>query len=550
MSEQNLHDLTASVSATALMAHCQEFARWVKLSGSAAELESFRYLQARLDEWGFRTRLISHDAYISLPLDARVDVDGQRLRAITHSHSQASPAAGISGPIFYLGEGRAADFAGRDVRGAIVLVEGIASPAVATLAREAGAIGQLHISPHHHLHEMCISPVWGSPSPETLPNLPSTVACTISNADGASLRDALDVGAKPHVTLHANVDTSWRKTPILEAQLDAPDGDGSHVLFSGHHDTWYYGVMDNGSANASMLEVARLIAPRRHELKRSLRICFWSGHSHGRYSGSAWYVDNHFEELDRDCAIHVNIDSTGGIGATILADAAAMGSLRGLAAAAIKTETGHGYHGKRKNRSSDESLVNMGVPSMFGALSEQPPGPAKMRNALGWWWHTPEDLLDKIDPDFLVRDTKVFVHVLWRCVTEALLPLDHTAVIDDLLAELGHFSDVDTLIASAETLREKLVRLAGSNDPARANAALMVASRALVPMDYADGERFVHDAALPVPAWAVLGPLRTLAAAAPGSAEAHFAEVAATRARNRLANALAQAHGALDVALG
>ncbi len=550
MSEHMLQDLTASVSATALMAHCQEFARWVKLSGSAAELESFHYLQARLDEWGFRTRLISHDAYISLPLAARVDVDGQRLRAITHSHSQASPAAGISGPIMYLGEGRPADFAGRDVRGAIVLVDGIASPAVATLARLAGAVGQLHISPHHHLHEMCISPVWGSPSPETVGHLPSTVACTISDADGASLRDALAGGATPHVTLHARVDTSWRKTPILEAQLDAPDGDGSHVLFSGHHDTWYYGVMDNGSANASMLEVARLIAPRRHELKRALRLCFWSGHSHGRYSGSAWYVDNHFEELDRDCAIHVNIDSTGGIGATILADAAAMGSLRGLAASAIKAETGHGYHGKRKNRSSDESLVNMGVPSMFGALSEQPPGPAKMRNALGWWWHTPEDLLDKIDPDFLVRDTKVFVHVLCRCLTEALLPLDHTALVDDLLAELAGLRDVQPLVAAAESLREKLVRLTGSNDPDSANSAMMVVSRALVPMDYADGERFVHDAALPVPAWAVLGPLRALAATTPGSADAHFASVAATRARNRLAHALTQAHDALDVALG
>ena len=96
MSEQILQELTASVSATALMAHCQEFARWVKLSGSAAELESFRYLQARLDEWGFRTRLIAHDAYISLPLEARVDVDGTRLRAITHSHSQASPEAGVT----------------------------------------------------------------------------------------------------------------------------------------------------------------------------------------------------------------------------------------------------------------------------------------------------------------------------------------------------------------------------------------------------------------------------------------------------------------------
>ena len=33
------------------------------------------------------------------------------------------------------------------------------------------------------------------------------------------------------------------------------------------------------------------------------------------------------------------------------------------------------------------------------------------RNALGWWWHTPHDLLDKIDEANLVRDTRVLMQV-------------------------------------------------------------------------------------------------------------------------------------------
>jgi hypothetical protein len=28
---------------------------------------------------------------------------------------------------------------------------------------------------------------------------------------------------------------------------------------------------------------------------------------------------------------------------------------------------------------------------------EQPPGAPRIRNALGWWWHTPEDLIDKVE---------------------------------------------------------------------------------------------------------------------------------------------------------
>ena len=562
MTDLPLAALATETSGTLLMDHCRAFARWVKLSGTKDEAESLRYVQARLDEYGFRTRVILHDAYISLPGPAHVEIDGTRLTAITHSMGRSSPTGGLSAELIYVADGTAADFAGKDVRGKIVLAEGIATPVVAALARAGGAIGQLHISPHHHLHEMCISPVWGNPDPQTFALLPATVACTISNADGSALRDRLAAGEKPQIALHAEVDTSWRKTPILEAELDAPAGtaDTPFILFSGHHDTWYYGVMDNGSANATMLETARLAATRRADWKRGLRVCFWSGHSHGRYSGSAWYVDNHFDELDRRCAVHVNVDSTGGIGATELGQAAAMAPLHALAAEAITEQTGLQYSGKRKNRSSDDSLPGLGVPSMFGGLSEQPPTKLKLRNALGWWWHTPEDLIDKVDEDNLVRDTKVFVHVVTKLLTDTVLPLDFAAQartlreeLSALAASLGDRFDFTSLITATDTLHAKAERLAeraASLDAAKVNATLMALSRALVPVDYASSDRFAHDPALPVPDWAVLQPIRDLASTALGSDAAFLHSVSARRAANRLAHALRTASAALDAALG
>ena len=50
-------------------------------------------------------------------------------------------------------------------------------------------------------------------------------------------------------------------------------------MFSGHIDSWHYGAMDNGSANATMLETLRALLPHRNEFRRSLRLAFWSGHS-------------------------------------------------------------------------------------------------------------------------------------------------------------------------------------------------------------------------------------------------------------------------------
>jgi hypothetical protein len=533
VTDQLLGSLCASVEGAALMRHIDAFAKWIKLSGSEGEAASLRYIQAQLDALGFRTRVLHHDAYISLPGNSLVQVDGTTLRSITHSFSLAGE---VSGELVHVGAGNDADFAGRDVRGRIVLVDGIATPPVARRASRAGALGQLHISPHEHLHEMCISPVWGNPSTETLHELPTTVVCSVLPSEGAALRDRLARGERVAVMLRAEVNTGWCKTPILVADMDTDDA--PFVLFSGHHDTWHYGVMDNGSANATMLEVARLCAAQRDRWQRGLRLCFWSGHSHGRYSGSTWYVDEHWDELDRRCVAHINVDSTGAEGADVLGNVGSMSELRGLAAEAIEAQSGQRLFGKRMSRGADQSFNGVGLPALFGDLSEPAPTPVGPHC---WWWHTPDDLADKISEKNLVRDTRIYVHAVWRLLTDRVLPLDYAAYARDLLEELGKLRDalrerlsLDGLIASAEVLRDSAMQLVAR--PAdEVNATLMRMSRALVPMNYTSGDRFGHDPALPLPAWPILQTLRELAATSAGSDAARFLTVGAVRtARGQL----------------
>lgn len=534
------------------MASCVAFARHIKLSGTGPERASLQWVQAALDDLGFRTILLTHDAYISLPGPARVVVDGQDVPAITHSFSRPSQPGGLTAQLVDLGD-RACN---ASLRGCIALVDGIANPADAARLLREGAVGQLHVSPHEHLHEMCISPVWGNPGLQTLGQLPATVACTISRADGEALRDRLCRGEAPVVTLHAEVDTGWRPTPLLVADMEAQAVSGAEpdepfVLLSGHHDTWHYGVMDNGSANATMLECARVLAGQRAAWRRGLRLCFWSGHSHGRYSGSAWYADTHWGELHRRCAAHVNVDSTGGVGATDMTQAAAAAELTPLAAAVIQLEAGAAHGGRRLGRNSDNSFWGIGVPTMFGSVSHQPSTSVPMRNSLGWWWHTPHDLLDKVDEANLVRDTRVVAAALWRLLADPVLPLDYAAHAGALLAELSSLDaalrgvfPLGPLMDAAATVRDAAAALLHA-DPARANRALMLASRALVPLDYTAGDRFTHDPALPQAPWPVLDPIRTLSRCT--EAERPFAVVDATRARNRVLHALQDAARALHL---
>ncbi len=117
----------AAVDAAPMMENLATLARWRKLTGTPEELDSLRFIQSRMEAYGFRTELLTHEAYVSLPGPAHVTVDGHRLPAITHSMALSSPPDGLAGRLIDLGAGGEADFARDDLRGAILLLDGIAS---------------------------------------------------------------------------------------------------------------------------------------------------------------------------------------------------------------------------------------------------------------------------------------------------------------------------------------------------------------------------------------------------------------------------------------
>jgi len=298
-----------------------------------------------------------------------------------------------------------------------------------------------------------------------------------------------------------------------------------------------------------------------------LRLCFWSGHSHGRYSGSAWYADHHWQELEQHCAVHVYVDSAGAKGNTVLADMPVCAELESFAREVIREQGQQELTGLRMSRAGDQSFWGIGVPSLFMTVGEQPlgsgenvfgsifAGSGRKGAGFGWWWHTPDDTLDKMDEGLLGRDTRIYLHAIWALLTSPILPLDYAAYAASLAAELGSLrgavepvldlrdviARVEHLAAGARALKEQA---GGSNTPddGLANAALMKLSRCLVPLDYTSGDRFGHDPALPQAAFPVLDPLRLLVRMREGSEGARFAAVGAVRARNRIRSAIEEAN--------
>ncbi|WP_033295504.1 M28 family peptidase [Amycolatopsis jejuensis] len=566
----NVAGVTGEVSAERLMAVLSPMAQWTKHAGTPGELESLGYLRGLLDDLGYTTQLLSHDAYISLPVSARVEADGVTHNALAVSFSRSTPPDGLTGRLVPVGRGTAEEYAGLDVTGCIVLIDGVPGPGQTIEAGNRGAIAQVHVSPHDKLHEMCVSPVWGSPGDDAVDDLPATAVCSVSATDGTRLREL----AGQEITVHTEIDTGWRPTPILLADLPSTRGgeDEPFVFFTGHHDTWHYGLMDNGTANATMIEVARIAAERRDQWQRGLRLAFWSGHSQGRYSSSAWYADHHWEELEARAAVHVNIDSTGGNGNTVVADATSAAELGELAQEALSTQAGQDWAGRRMHRAGDQSFWGIGVPAIFANMSEQPIDPALLNaqaavfgggprkgNGTGWWWHTPEDTLDKIDPELLVRDTRIYLHAVWRLLTDPTLPMDFTPACEALVERLRELQissagrlDLSVPIERGLRARELAAALWAkreSVDPDWFNATVHRLSRLFVPLDYTQGDRFTHDPALFVGGVPGLADTPRLSGLEPDSDGFRFLHSRLVRERNRVAVSLREAVAFLEGAL-
>ena len=587
--EQTLVD---AVSVEALMASTHAIAQWVRLSGTEEEAKAFDWIENQLKAYGLDTRRYLHPALVSWPESASLTViasDGSTLDipCTTHAFATSTGDGGREGALVYVGRGSQAELMKTDVRGKIVLVDGIVAPNFNLVVEQAGAVGSVWIA-GSRVHERALSPVWGTPTPETAHLLPKTPSVSVVAGEGARIKEAMSRGPV-RVRLQTAVYQAWRQLPCLIGDLRPGHTEAEadqFVMFSGHVDSWYHGAMDNGTANATMLEVSRLLAQHRDVMRRGLRVAFWSGHSHARYAGSTWYADTFWHDLHDHCVAHVNVDSVGGQGATVLSEGNSMSQLRAFASDAIAQVSGQQLSSRRYGRAGDQSFWGHGIPAMLMSLSEQPPenadpvllalhhqisGGASAGGGLGWWWHTPEDTVDKIDPAFLRRDAMIYTLLLYRLCTAPILPLDYAPVVrglSDVVAEIqakagNHFNllpitealaRLDDAVArlQADITRRDRQDTQDTQDTHRyvtINRGLQHVGHALIPVDYTTSGQFDHDGAVPTRPLPSLQAATTLPAMDTESDAYHFLQTRLVRERNRIVHGIRDATAVIETTL-
>ena len=252
-------------------------------------------------------------------------------------------------------------------------------------------------------------------------------------------------------------------------------------------------------------------------LRRGLRLAFWSGHSHGRYAGSAWYADHAWRELERHGVLHLNVDSTGAKGATDFTVFHATEDAADFAEAVVADVTGQRGRARHFSRAGDQSFWGIGLPSAFMSMSQLPPQDTEFgrtterlfgTSGFPWWWHTREDTIDKLDGAVLAHDTKVFVASALRLCNAPVLPAGagpRRARGGGRRRRAACGGEAAAWICRrwwtppAGSPRRSTPRPRGSRaspratgrDPAAANRLLMRLSRALVPLLFT-GRRPLH----------------------------------------------------------
>lgn len=521
------------------------------------------YIAQTLRSWGVMVDEYEHDGWVSRPVRARLAVTAPERAAIeTITHSFAASGR-WTGEVVYVGTGDEAAYGQEDVSGKAVLVEGLAGPGKVVTAARRGAAAAVFIN-DQNLHQMIVTPIWGTPTPDTIGRLPRILAVSVRLQDGNRLK-AWSARGPVRVEIEAEVETAWARLPVVVGTVRGVSDPAHFVMLAGHVDSWFYGAIDNAAANATTLECMRLFAANRDAMRRGFRVVFWSGHSHGRYAGSTWYADTFWEELHDQCVAYVNVDSTGASQATLYEELLAMPETAALARDVVKDLTGQRADVNRVGRAGDQSFWGIGIPSVFMSLSRVPIDTApELSRAMGaltgrkksgqaWFWHTEHDTLDKIDPDVLATDTKIYLATILRLANSRVLPFDYAATVDEILGALrtyreraGGAVDLDATIARAEALRAELAAFgeraaaAGSNDvrAAAANQALMDLGRILVPLNYTEAGPFEHDPALHAPALPALQGMLRLGRLDPDGDEHRFLRAQLVRRRNAVAMAL------------
>jgi hypothetical protein len=232
------------------------------------------------------------------------------LREVPASLCSGSATADTTAELVYVGPGTNESFyAGKDVKGKIVLVNGIPEMARRLAVEKFGAVGLIGFAASHP--EFDPDEV-GWSSIRVAEKETPTFAFVISTRQGQELRDSLERGTPIEVRAVCKTQQVPYKEQMVSALLPGRDLPEEELVFTAHlfEGLTMRGANDNDSGCVAILETARCLAKlvaagRIPPLRRSVRFLFVP-----EISGTAAYIEKYPEVAQRFFAA-INEDMVG-----------------------------------------------------------------------------------------------------------------------------------------------------------------------------------------------------------------------------------------------
>ena len=226
---------------------------------------------------------------------------------------------------------------------------------------------------------------------------------------------------------------------------------------------------------------------------------------------------------------------------------------------------------RRAVKTGDCSFFGLGVPMLAGqgAFTEEELKRTALAT-LGWWHHSIENTIDKLDWDEMQLHLRVYAGWLWELCTAPVLPFEFVSVADQFierlaaLAPAGGTIGLPGALARAEAFKAAAQRLEAAAGEWRAryaqggvtdegpaevlNACLKRLSRMLVPLASTAKGTYGHDPYGYTPQGSMIPSLYDVPRLGrlPDGEERWMLEVQLVRDRNRIADVLGDCCGLVE----
>lgn len=562
MNRETLNTIIQEINVNRITEHIKWLTKKTpyRISSGPDVTKAAEFICSELKAYGFETKMEHFYTYNSTPLTSSLEVlspTKEKIKSLPCGHIRSTAPEGEVHDLVYLASEDYQNIDNIDIKDQIILVEvsyAPPTPEKARLLSDHGAAGMICMNwgnDEDVIPGKAIKTVWGNPTEETFPKIPNLIAIGVTRNDGLKLKALCQTGPVK-INIAAIAKNEWQNICMPFGILKGNGKSDEFLLVASHLDAWKPGVTCNATGNALTLELCRVLAAHRETLHRDIWVTFWNGHEIAEAAGSTWFVDNHWDELNKRCVNYMHIDSPGMKDASLF-EIKCGDELIKFAEDKAKAISNTPLRVMRLKKIGDMSCLGIGIPGICQRMAYTQEEMDKQHGAtLGWWNHTLEDGLDKYAPDVIAKDALYTMSFLYNLATVKYLPYDYKDKFDNLINtvtvlqdKFAKHVDLNDLLSNLKQAKGLITNIQRgqrhSCNPDTYNKFMMFTARCMTNVSQTYASKYEQDSygyyklSSPLP---LLSDLRKLAAHDPASLEYGLIKTQIIRNKNRINDAV------------